>query len=145
MLHYSQLRKDLISQIKRIATFLQIDAQRLDLETIRKLSDFNYMKSNAEKFVPFSGQHMQCTRAFFHKGPLRDFRTELSALQIKRFDESAMTKLGMSCAYWLETGDEEVLVGHGRRSSFSIEVSASPSPFLPITPEGNQEKVEDLE
>ena len=52
----------------------------------------------------FNGQHMSSAKAFFHKGPNRDYRSELTAQQVARFDEVAQQKLGTQCARWLETG-----------------------------------------
>ena len=48
---------------------------------------------------------MSSAKAFFHKGPKRDFRTELTPEQIERFDRVATEKLGGECAHWLETGE----------------------------------------
>jgi aryl sulfotransferase len=56
--------------------------------------------------VPFGGAHMNNPREFFHKGPARDYRGELTAEQIERFDRMATKKLGSDCARWLESGDE---------------------------------------
>ena len=65
---------------------------------------FDYMKQHADRFVPFGGAHMSSAKAFFDKGPARDYRSELTPEQIERFDRTAQRVLGRECATWLETG-----------------------------------------
>jgi hypothetical protein len=52
-----------------------------------------------------SAARMEDPKKFFHKGPARDYRTELTPDQSERFDRTALEKLGPACARWLETGD----------------------------------------
>ncbi|UVO12148.1 sulfotransferase domain-containing protein [Mycobacterium sp. SVM_VP21] len=105
LVHYRQLKDDLPSQVVRIAEFLTIDPGTLRLDDILRHSSFEYMKGRAEKMAPFGGEHMSSAKAFFHKGPKRDFRTELTSEQIERFDRKALERLGPACSRWLETGD----------------------------------------
>jgi aryl sulfotransferase len=77
----------------------------MPMDRIVEHCSFAYMRSRAERLVPFGGTHMDQPEAFFHKGPARDFRTELTPVQIERFDRKALEKLGRECAQWLETGD----------------------------------------
>lgn len=104
LVHYTNLRDDLPGQIARIAKFLAVDPDSLRMDAIVKHCSFDYMSGHAEKMAPFGGEHMSSAKAFFHKGPKRDFRTELTAEQIERFDRAAVKKLGTDCAQWLETG-----------------------------------------
>jgi aryl sulfotransferase len=104
MLHYNELKSDLETQVKRLAEFLKLDPASLNIEQILEHCDFGYMKKKADSLVPFNGQHMKSAEAFFHKGPKRDHTAELSAEQIKRFDEIAKQKLTPDCNHWLETG-----------------------------------------
>ena len=64
------------------------------------------MRDRAEQMAPFGGAHMEDPKKFFHKGPARDFRSELAPEQVERFDRMAAEKLGSECARWLETGEE---------------------------------------
>jgi aryl sulfotransferase len=57
--------------------------------------------------APFGGAHLEDPKRFFHKGPSRDFRTELTPQQIERFDRLALERLGPEAARWLETGGAE--------------------------------------
>lgn len=104
LLHYKNLKDDLAGQITRIAKFLSIDPASLRMKEITEHCSFEYMKGRADKMAPFGGEHMSSAKAFFHKGPKRDFRTELTTEQIERFDRKAAEKLGAECAAWLENG-----------------------------------------
>lgn len=104
LLHYQQLTDDLPGQIARIARFLGIDPESLRTDAIVEHVSFDYMSGRADKMAPFGGAHMTDSQAFFHKGPARDFRSELTSEQIERFDRAARDKLGNECAQWLETG-----------------------------------------
>lgn len=104
LVHYQNLKDDLPGQIARIAEFLSVDPESLHMGAIVRHCSFDYMSGRAEKMAPFGGEHMSSAKAFFHKGPKRDFRTELTPEQIQRFDHVALEKLGPECAQWLETG-----------------------------------------
>ena len=52
------------------------------------------------------GRTVSGAKTFFHKGPERDFRAELTPEQIDRFDRAALDALGLAGARWLETGEE---------------------------------------
>ncbi|MEZ0353380.1 sulfotransferase domain-containing protein [Mycobacterium sp. pR1184] len=108
LLHYQQLKDDLAGQIVRLAEFFGIDPASLRMDDIVKHSSFEYMSGRAEKMAPFNGEHMSSAKAFFHKGPKRDYRSELTPAQAERFDRVALEKLGAECAQWLETGQVPV-------------------------------------
>lgn len=104
LVNYRQLKDDLPGQVVRIAQFLSIDPGMLRMDAILRHSSFDYMKRRAKRMAPFGGEHMSSAKAFFPKGPKRDFRTELSPEQIEHFDRMALEKLGPECSRWLETG-----------------------------------------
>lgn len=107
-LHYRELTDDIRGQIARIAEFLGIDPASLRMDVIAEHCSFDYMSGRAEKMAPFNGEHMSSAKAFFHKGPKRDYRDELTAAQVARFDRVALQRLGTRCASWLETGQHSV-------------------------------------
>jgi aryl sulfotransferase len=104
LVHYRQLKDDLRVQVSRIAKFVGVDPSGLDMDRIVEHCSFEYMRSRAEQLVPFGGTHMTKSKAFFDKGPRRDFRSELTPDEIRRFDRRAVAKLGDDCARWLEDG-----------------------------------------
>jgi aryl sulfotransferase len=107
LVHYKNLKDDLPGQIARIATFLSVDPELLRMDAIVEHCSFEYMSGRADKMAPFGGEHMSSAKAFFDKGPKRDFRTELTLEQIERFDRKALDKLGKKCAQWLENGTDD--------------------------------------
>ncbi|MHA7651849.1 sulfotransferase domain-containing protein [Mycobacterium sp. ML4] len=104
LLHYQQLKEDITGQIARLAEFLGIDPASLRMDVIAEHCSFEYMSGRADQMAPFNGAHMSSAKAFFHKGPARDYRGELTPAQIERFDRVALERLGTQCAHWLETG-----------------------------------------
>jgi len=104
LVHYTTLLQDLPAQVARIARFIGFDPAHLRMETIVEHCSFGFMRARAAQLAPFGGAHMDNAEAFFQKGPTRDYRTELRADQIDRFDRKALEKLGPECALWLETG-----------------------------------------
>ncbi|HTN89421.1 MAG TPA: sulfotransferase domain-containing protein [Sorangium sp.] len=106
LVHYRRLKEDLRGQIARIAEFISVDPLGLPMDRIVEHCSFGYMRARPEQMAPFRGTHMEDARAFFHKGPSRDHRAELTPEQIERFDRIALEKLGRDCALWLETGEE---------------------------------------
>jgi aryl sulfotransferase len=105
LVHYQQLKDDLIAQIVRLAEFLFIEPKSLRVDAIVEHCSFDYMSARAEKMAPFGGAHMSSAKAFFHKGLKRDHRTEITLTQVERFDRVALEKLGKESAHWLETGE----------------------------------------
>ena len=94
LVNYQQLKEDLRAQVMRIAGFINIDPFSLKLDAIVEHCSFGYMKERADKMAPFGGAHMSSAKSFFHKGPERDFRSELTPEQIERYDRKAVEKLG---------------------------------------------------
>jgi aryl sulfotransferase len=97
---------DLPAQIVRIARFIGVAPAALNMDAIEEHCSFAYMRTRAERLAPFGGAHMGDPKAFFHKGPERDFRAVLTPEQIDRFDRAVLDALGLACARWLETGEE---------------------------------------
>ncbi len=114
LVHYRRLKEDLPGQIRQLAEFIGVDPGGLRMDRIEEHCSFGYMRARAEQMAPFGGAHMNDPKAFFHKGPARDFRSELTPAQIERFDRAAAEELGEDAARWLETGLE---VGSPRRQA----------------------------
>lgn len=105
LVHYSKLTTDFDNEVKRLAAFIGVDVASLNIEKIKQNCSFSFMKENADKFVPFNGDHMTDAKAFFHQGPERDSSKQLRAEQISEFDTLAAAQMQPDCANWLETGN----------------------------------------
>ncbi len=107
LVHYRRLLDDLPAEVARIARFIGVDPASLRMDAIVEHCSFGYMRGRAGQMAPFGGAHMTDPKAFFHKGPARDYHAELTPEQIARFDRKAQEKLGSAAARWLETGAAE--------------------------------------
>ena len=125
MINYRQLKDDLPAQIARIARFIHIDPHSLNMDAILNHCSFAYMRERADKMVPFGGAHMNAAKSFFHKGPKRDYHTELTSSQIARFDQKAKKLFGSRLCplarIWLLGGDSEIKSARPSRA-FRIRV-----------------------
>ncbi|KYF77326.1 glycolipid sulfotransferase [Sorangium cellulosum] len=115
LVHYRRLKEDLRGQIARLAEFIDVDPAGLRLDRIVEHCSFGYMRARAEQMAPFAGAHMRDPKAFFHKGPARDYRAEITPAQSARFDRLALERLGGDCAHWLETGEQRPGASAGAR------------------------------
>jgi aryl sulfotransferase len=106
-LHYDKLAQDLKNQIPVIAKFLGISPETLDREAIIRNCSFDSMKRRAERLIPLgvSGVILDDAKAFFDKGPKRNYQEALTPEQIKRYETLAQEQLGEECARWLENGE----------------------------------------
>jgi aryl sulfotransferase len=113
--HFSNLKKDLPGEMRRIAAFLEIpiDEERFP-EQVRKCT-FEYMKGNAEKGIAPAGgafwhppegkEKSGGAASFFHKGVNGRWKDVLSEEQVARYEEAVKAKLTPECAHWLATGE----------------------------------------
>src|SRR5690606_36118452 len=68
-LHFADLKRDLPSQMRRVAAFLDISlAEEAFAAAVRHCS-FEHMKAHAERYAPLGGKIMKGgARTFFHRG-----------------------------------------------------------------------------
>jgi aryl sulfotransferase len=92
LVHYANLKTDLIGEIRRIAEFLAIDVDEATLPAIAEHCSFDYMRTH-------SNNHRN-----FHKGVIGRWRDVLTSAEIARCDEVALQNLPADCARWLATG-----------------------------------------
>ncbi|CAF1196983.1 unnamed protein product [Rotaria sordida] len=105
LIHYSQLKSDLPGQIERIAQFLDIAVDRSSAEwnDILEHCSFDYMKINANKFIPddiFIGG----PSSFFRRGTNDSWKHILTKEDCQRYEEKAQSELGAEAARWLAKG-----------------------------------------
>lgn len=105
LLHYADLKADLVGQIHRIAAFLGQDNDDKSWSVIAEHSDFGYMKRHADDIVPLRGGFLEGgAKTFMHKGTNGYWRDVLSADEVARYERKAVEELGVECARWLATG-----------------------------------------
>ncbi len=105
LLHYAELKRDMPGQIRQIAEFLEIPVNEDNWLNILEHCSFDYMKNNGTKIVPLEGAFWEGgIQTFVHKGTNGQWQDSLTAKDVTQYEETALGKLGQSCAHWLATG-----------------------------------------
>ena len=104
--HFAKLKEDMPGEIRRIATFLDIEIDETKWGEILEHCSFDYMKANATPSVPLGGAFWDGgAEQFIYKGVNGRWRELLNATEIKKYDSLAVKELGKECAAWLTTGE----------------------------------------
>jgi aryl sulfotransferase len=105
LLHFSNLKRDLPGEIRRIATFLDMAIDETKWAAILEHCSFDYMKAHAAQSVPFGGSLFEGgAETFMHKGVNGRWRDLLTPEDIEHYEQAAREKLGVDCTTWLATG-----------------------------------------
>ena len=104
--HFSNLKRDLPGQIRRIAAFLEIPIDESRWNAVVLHCSFDWMKRNAKKSVPLGGAFWDAgAEVFIHKGVNGRWRDQLTAQESAEYEARAEAELGAECARWLATGE----------------------------------------
>ena len=105
LLHFSNIKRDMPGEIRRIAAFLNIAIDETKWDAILEHCSFDYMKAHAAQSVPFGGSIFEGgAETFMHKGVNGRWKDMLTPEDIEHYEQAAREKLGMDCADWLSTG-----------------------------------------
>ena len=105
LLHFTELKRDLGGEIRRIAAFLDIPIDEARFPAILEHCSFDYMKHRAPKTVPVGGAFWEGGAAtFIHKGTNGRWRDILTAEDCAEYEARARAELGDDCANWLKSG-----------------------------------------
>lgn len=105
MVHFNDLRADLPGQMRRIATFLDIEADGAHWDSIVEYCTFDWMKSHAATTAPMGGAMWAGGgETFINKGTNGRWRDILTAAEVTEYEQRATTELGEECARWLASG-----------------------------------------
>ncbi len=105
MLHYTNLKKDMPGEIRKIAAFLDLPIEENKWGDILKHCSFEYMKDHATASVPLGGAFWEGgAKTFIHKGVNGRWKDILSEEDSKKYEKIASEKLEPECARWLATG-----------------------------------------
>jgi aryl sulfotransferase len=106
MVHFADLKRDMPAEIRRIAAFLDIAINEASWPLILEHCSFEYMKANATKSVPLGGLFWDGgAQTFIHQGTNGRWRDTLTPDDIRRYEATAIERLGPECAHWLATGE----------------------------------------
>jgi len=105
LVHFTDLKRDMPREIRRIAEFLAIDIDEARWGIILEYCSFEWMKKNATQSVPLGGAFWDAgAEVFIHKGVNGRWKDLLSAEASAEYEERARSELGQECARWLESG-----------------------------------------
>ena len=106
LVHFSNLKRDMPGEIRRIAGFLEIPVNESRWEAILEYCSFSWMKKNAIKSVPLGGAFWDAgADVFINKGVNGRWTETLTADESSVYEKLADAELGAACAQWLATGD----------------------------------------
>jgi aryl sulfotransferase len=95
LVHYTRLKADLASEMRRIAEFLEIEIDPAAFPAMIEHCSFDYMRATLSE----SG------RVAFHKGVTGRWKQVLTPAEIAVCDAAAARHLNPDCARWLATGE----------------------------------------
>ncbi len=107
LVHFSNLKRDMPGEIRRIAAFLDIPIHESRWDAILEHCSFQWMKKNATKVVPLGGVFWDGgAGVFINKGVNGRWHDVLTPQESAEYERRAEAELGAVCAHWLATGEE---------------------------------------
>ena len=106
-IHFSDLKKDMPAEIRKIAAFLEIEINEETWPAILEYCSFKWMKENATKSVPLAGAAWDDgAKVFINKGVNGRWADTLSDADSMEYETRAELELGKECADWLKLGNQ---------------------------------------
>ncbi len=106
MVHFSDLKRDMPGEMRRMATFLDIKIDETRWDRIVEYCRFDWMKANATKSVPLGGAFWDAgAEVFINKGVNGRWTETLTEAESAAYEARAVAELGQACADWLRTGE----------------------------------------
>ncbi len=103
--HFESLKRDMETEMRRIAAFLEITVDASRWDDIVEYCSFDWMKRNATKSVPLAGAFWDAgAEVFINKGVNGRWRDTLTPSDVAEYEARAVEELGRECAAWLATG-----------------------------------------
>jgi aryl sulfotransferase len=105
MVHYSDLKKDLEGEIRRIVAFLRIDCAEALLSDVVEAAGFEAMQRDAAILFPAADDIWEGgARTYLYKGSNNRWRDVLTKEDIDLYETRAKNELKPHCARWTELG-----------------------------------------
>ncbi len=105
LVHHSDGLDDIEREIRRIASFLEIDVPESCWPGIVKAVSFSEMKRQGDLYAPGGGQFWKGgAETFLHKGTNGRWRNVLSDEELTLYDAACERALTPECRDWLENG-----------------------------------------
>ncbi len=105
LVHFSDLKRDMPGEIRKIAEFLDVPIDESKWKDILEHCSFDYMKRNATASVPLGGAFWEGgAQTFINKGVNGRWTETLTDEDNQAYEERAAEELGPDCATWLMKG-----------------------------------------
>ena len=102
--HFSDLKRDLVGQMKRMADILKIEIEPELIARLAASADFDSMRNNASQYVPASGMQVwKSETQFFNRGDTYKL-SELSDQDIELYSKTIAQLIDKDNIDWLESG-----------------------------------------
>ena len=107
MVHFTDLKKDLGGQMRRIADFLGAPIDEAKFDARVHACTFDAMKGNAAAIAPLGGAMWKGgADTFINKGTNGRWIGVLTEAQVAAYEKAAEERLGPECAKWLANGGD---------------------------------------
>jgi len=104
--HFADLKRDMPTQMRRIAGFLGIPVDETKWDTILEYCSFGWMKRHAAKSAPLGGIFWDAgAGVFINRGTNGRWAQTLTPEESAEYEARAVQELGAECARWLATGE----------------------------------------
>lgn len=105
LVHFTDLKRDLEGEMRKIAAFLGCDIPEDRWPEILEHCTFDWMKAHAENMSPLGGAIFEGgATTFINKGVNGRWKDVLTPEDIAAYEQRALTELGPECARWLAEG-----------------------------------------
>ena len=101
LIHYSDLIKDKLNVVEKIAEFLEFKLDAEKREIILHESSLEYMKENWEKFQPPG----LLPQKFFNKGKNGVWKDFLTSERVEKYEKICRVRLGIECSNWVKNSE----------------------------------------
>lgn len=102
LFHYGDLVGDLLGEMGRLASHLDLDVSAALLAELAEAATFEQMKGRANVLAPNSTQALwRDTAGFFHHGPGRQWQSMLDEDDLRRYDERVASLAEADLAAWV--------------------------------------------
>lgn len=107
LVHYTDLKRDLDGEMRRVAAFLDIEVDEARWPALVAGATFESMRSAGGEIMPQTRTLLRGgADQFFRKGALGDWRAELSEADLSAYDARVRERLTPALAHWLACGRE---------------------------------------
>lgn len=104
LMHFANLKRDMPSEIRRIAAFLDVPIDEARWDAILEYCSFDSMKARAAGKAAWQQVFVGGEKSFFHRGVNGRWVDTLTPEDIAEYEARAVRELGPECAHWLATG-----------------------------------------